>query len=115
MKILITGAAGFLAPHIAKHIGLAGHEIVLTDVRNVDGPESVAPADLMSLDDMCRVTLGVDAVCHLGGVGDVYLAAEKPHLAASANVVGTANLLESSLQLELPCILLCTHQSRSTA
>jgi len=95
MKVLITGAAGFLAPHVAKQIGSAGHDVVLTDMHNGEGSEAIVPADLMSLDDMLRITQGVDAVCHLGGIGDVYLAAEKPYLAASANVVGTANLLEA--------------------
>ena len=71
--------------------------MVLTDVRKIGGSESIVPADLMSLEDMLRVTRGVDAVCHLGGVGDVYLAAKKPYLAASANVVGVANLLEACL------------------
>ena len=97
MKVLVTGAAGFLAPHVAKHISLAGHEVVLTDIHKIGGSESMVPADLMSLEDMLRVTRGVDAVCHLGGVGDVYLAAKKPYLAASANVVGAANLLEACL------------------
>ena len=95
MKVLVTGAAGFLAPHVAKHLSSAGHEVVLSDVQNSGGPEPIVTADLTSLEDMLRVTLGVDAVCHLGGVGDVYLAAEQPYLAASANVVGTATLLEA--------------------
>jgi len=95
MKVLVTGAAGFLAPHVAKHLSSAGHEVVLTDVQNSDGPDPIALADLTSLEDMLRVTLGVDAICHLGGVGDVYLAAEQPYLAASANVLGTATLLEA--------------------
>jgi hypothetical protein len=31
---------------------------------------------------------GHDAVCHLGAIGDVYLAGERPDLAASVNVTG---------------------------
>ena len=69
--------------------------MLLTDLHHRDGAEPIGAADLTSLDDMRRATRGVDAVCHLGGVGDVYLAAEKPYLAASANVVGTATLLEA--------------------
>lgn len=95
MKVLVTGAAGFVAPHVVKRLSAAGHEVLLTDLSNRDGKEPTVAADLTSLEDMQRVTRGVDAVCHLGGVGDVYLAAEKPHLAASANVVGTATLLEA--------------------
>ncbi len=39
---------------------------------------------------------GIDVVCHLGGVGDVYLALDHPEEAALANVVGTANLLNAA-------------------
>jgi UDP-glucose 4-epimerase len=44
-----------------------------------------------------RAAQGVDVVCHLAAVGDVYLAAEQPALAASINVTGTANVCEAAL------------------
>ena len=50
------------------------------------------------MDALCRVTEGIDVVCHLGGVGDVYLALDRPSVAASANVVGTATLEEASFR-----------------
>ena len=43
-------------------------------------------------------TKGMDGVCHLGAVGDVYLALEKPQLAAAVNATGTANVLEACLK-----------------
>src|SRR5262249_9408920 len=52
--------------------------------------------DLTRLDDLVSATAQVDAVCHLGAVGDVYLAADDPPLAATLNVVGTANVMEAA-------------------
>ena len=95
MKVLVTGASGFVAPHVAKHLTELGHEVILADINREEGDESVILADLTSLGDMLDATQGIDGVCHLGGVGDVYLAATKPYVAASANVLGTANLLEA--------------------
>ena len=95
MRVLVTGAAGFVAPHVAQRLTVAGHEVLLADISKQVSPVAITAADLTSLEDMHRITQGVDAVCHLGGIGDVYLAAEKPYLAASANVVGTATLLEA--------------------
>jgi len=99
MKVLVTGAAGFLAPHVARAFRQEGHEVRLTDLKKpADGgdSESILIADLADLEAMRSATEGVDVVCHLGGIGDVYLALERPDLAASANVVGTATLAEAS-------------------
>ena len=97
MRTLVTGAAGFLAPHVADALREGGHEVRLTDQKDSHGP-MVEVADLTVLEDALAVTDGVDAVCHLGGVGDVYLALERPELAASANVVATAVLLRACKQ-----------------
>lgn len=96
MKLLITGGAGFIAPHVANEAAAAGYEPILSDVRSLETNHSFRQADLLSIESLVDVTKDVDAICHLGGVGDVYLAAEKPYVAASGNVVGTANLLEAA-------------------
>ena len=98
MRVLVTGAAGFIAPHVVQIFQQAGDEVRETDVRTRSEISDVVVADLTSDEDTHRVTEGIDVVCHLGGVGDVYLAAEKPELAASANVVGTAMLLRACHQ-----------------
>lgn len=48
---------------------------------------------------------GLDSVCHLAAVGDVYLAGEKPSLAAELNVVGTARVCDASLAAEVGRVL----------
>lgn len=55
-------------------------------------------ADLLDLDSVVAAVAGHDAVCHLAAVGDVYLAFEKPYLAAACNVAGTANVAEACLR-----------------
>jgi nucleoside-diphosphate-sugar epimerase len=53
--------------------------------------------DLLDPDALRAALAGADAVCHLGAIGDVYLAGEKPALAASVNAVGTANVCDAAL------------------
>ena len=96
MKVLVTGAAGFLAPHVAHAFRLDGHDVRLTDVRPGDGADRIVIGDFTDPSTAASVTQGIDVVCHLGGIGDVYLALEQPFLAASANVVGTVALLEAA-------------------
>jgi UDP-glucose 4-epimerase len=72
-----------------------GHETWTFDRRPPERGEYVE-GDLTSLNDVVAATAGFDALCHLGAVGDVYLAAADPPLAASLNVVGTANVMEAA-------------------
>ena len=97
MRVLVTGGAGFLGSHVVSALREAGHSAVIFDIQDSNDADYIH-GDLASLDDLLRATQGIDAVCHLGGVGDVYLAFDKPYLAAKSNVVGTANLMEVCLQ-----------------
>lgn len=98
MKVLVTGAAGFLARHVALAFTREDHEVRLTDIRNVESRDMVVPADFTALSSALQITRDIDVVCHLGGVGDVYQALDDPVGAAHANVVGTVTLLEAALR-----------------
>lgn len=96
VKVLVTGAGGFIGPHVVRYLRKQGHEVVGLDVRRMDEPNFIQ-ADLTDLEAMVQACFGTDAICHLGGVGDVYLALEKPYMATAANVTGTANVMEAAL------------------
>jgi dTDP-L-rhamnose 4-epimerase len=74
MRVLITGAAGFIGSHIAELADRRGHETVLLDnlLDKAHGPSATAPGvtigdvrDAALLDDLLR---GVDVVCHQAAV-----------------------------------------------
>lgn len=96
MRIAVTGAAGFLGSHVADHLAAAGHDVWAVD-QKISARRRTVEADLLDADSLGAAFRGADAVCHLAAVGDVYLAAEKPALAASVNVTGTANVCEAAL------------------
>lgn len=96
MKILVTGGSGFIGPHVAETLEEAGHEVTIFDQREPAAGLRFVRGDLTKLDDVLRATEGMQGICHLGGVGDVYLAFEQPYTAAAANVVGTANIMEAA-------------------
>lgn len=95
MRVLITGAAGFLGSNVLQKLQSAGYEVIAFDIRRPVCDAEHIKGDLRSFKDLLRATKGIDAVCHLGAIGDIYLAFEKPHLAAKVNVAGTANLMEA--------------------
>lgn len=108
MKVLVTGGAGFLGSHLVEHLVRGGYEVSVFDlpekedlVRRYAQGVTYVGGDLASLRDLQRAVAGVQGVCHLAGVGDVYLAFDRPELAAAYNVTGTANLMEACRRSEV--------------
>jgi UDP-glucose 4-epimerase len=94
MRVLVTGSSGFLGGNVAHHLSTqAGMAVTGLDLRSDPGAGiPVLQGDLCDPDTAVRACRGQDVVVHFGGVGDVYLADERPELAQRANVEGTRTL-----------------------
>lgn len=93
MRVVVTGAAGFLGRHVAKRFrdddwSVRGFDLERADL---DGIEAFV-GDLTNLDSVMAATEGTDVIAHVGAIGDVYLAGEQPGLAAEVNVLGSSNV-----------------------
>ena len=97
MKVLVTGVGGFIAPHVARDLQAAGHEVIGFDARPVEGcPYRLVVGDLLDGQLLAETLDGVEGICHLAGVGDVYLAANEPLTAVQGNVSATTQLMLSA-------------------
>ncbi|TRW86362.1 NAD-dependent epimerase/dehydratase family protein [Mycolicibacterium sp. 018/SC-01/001] len=100
MRVLLTGAAGFIGTRIRAQLESAGHDVVAVDVMlpaaHGDGaelPPGVQHVDVRDAAAVARVLDGVDVVCHQAAVvGAGVNAADAPSY-ASHNDLGTAVLL----------------------
>lgn len=90
-KILITGSSGFLGKNLFAYFKQKKCKVY--------GFDLIAGKDLLRDKDLIASLKSVDYVCHLAAVGDVYLAAEDPKLAATIGVGGTANLVKVASKL----------------
>lgn len=118
MRILITGAAGFIGSHIADVALAAGHEVLGLDSLSPavhDGRPDYWPAgaelivgDIRDQQTVQQAVAGVDAVCHqaaLVGLG-VDLSDLPPY--CDVNVTGTAVLLEAMGRLKVRRLVLAS-------
>lgn len=104
--LLVTGAAGrigtFLRPELQGTYKLRLSDLV--PIRDLRPGESFVKADITSIEDMLRVTQGVDAVLHLGGQSG-----EAPFdRILQANMVGFYNTLEAARQNGVKRFLVAT-------
>ncbi len=93
MKTLVTGSSGFLGRHICREMQRAGIEVMGYDLDPSPDDIPHVVGDLLDVDALERASIGVDVICHVGAIGDVYLAGERPELAAAVNVTGSANVM----------------------
>ena len=116
MKILITGAAGFIGFHVAERLLDQGHHVVgidnLNDYYDVtlklarlariqSQPEfrfiKMDLADRTAMSDLFARE-GFERVIHLGAQAGVRYSIDNPHAYADANLVGHLNVLEGCRQ-----------------
>ncbi|MGH8914715.1 MAG: NAD-dependent epimerase/dehydratase family protein [Acidimicrobiia bacterium] len=93
MKTLVTGSAGFIGTHMSRALLEEGMEVTGFDQRgsSLSQVETVI-GDFLDIDSITGAAKGKDVIVHIGAIGDVYLAATNPELAASVNVTGSTNV-----------------------
>ncbi len=93
MKALVTGSAGFIGKHVSRAMLADGFDVTGYDQKDTDEPgvESVI-GNFLDLESLTTAVRGRDVIVHIGAIGDVYLAATNPELAAAVNVTGSTNI-----------------------
>lgn len=129
MKVLITGAAGFIGSHTTERLLERGDEVIgLDDFNDYYDPlikrKNIARAQTMrgftliegDIRDSELVTRlfrnnHLDAVIHLAARAGVRPSIQQPALYESANVMGLLNLLEASIQHGKPYFVFASSSS----
>jgi UDP-glucose 4-epimerase len=104
VRILVTGAAGFIGSHVADAFVRRGHEVVVVDNlstgrrENVPGGARFIEADLASA-EIAQVVADVrpEVVDHHAAHADVRQSVTDPAFDARVNVVGTVALINAAI------------------
>jgi len=101
MRVLVTGAAGFVGGHSINELKKAGHDIVAMIAPDQPPhslpPESSAICDLLDAQGLGKIVsrFKPDACLHLAGIAFVPAGWSNPQEVFRVNVIGTVNLLEA--------------------
>lgn len=115
MRILITGAAGFVGAYAIRQFaekGYAVHAAVLPQEQLASDLQALCTVhhfDLLDADDVSALlqTVQPDRILHLAAQSSVAISWKQPQLTADLNIKGTVNLLEAARKLlHMPRILL---------
>ncbi len=110
MKVLVTGASGFVAKHVVRYLSSHGHEPVPTDVAGGPNAGSVTDRSFV-LEELGRIDF--EAVVHLAGIADLNRTIENPYAAFEINSYGTLNVLELALRKNVKRFVYACYDERT--
>lgn len=107
MRILVTGAAGFIGSHLVEKLLEAGHEVVGIDNLSVGSLPNLESSlkhssfnfvrvDIRSKQELSDVEGKFEIVLHLAALADIVPSIENPESYFETNVTGTLNVMQFS-------------------
>jgi NAD dependent epimerase/dehydratase len=128
MKILVTGATGFIGSHLTEYLVENGLSVIAFDRYNSNNEWGwlensiykndlqVILGDIRDYDSVSKAMAGCDVVFHLAALIGIPYSYVSPLAYIRTNVEGTYNVLEASKNLELEQVLITsTSETYGTA
>ncbi|MDA8217503.1 MAG: NAD-dependent epimerase/dehydratase family protein [Dehalococcoidales bacterium] len=96
MRVVVTGASGFIGRHVVAALVETGAEVVaLSRRRPVAGVAEWHAVDILG-PEARKAAAGAEAIVHLAGLSDASFSREDPFRYSQVNAQGTVNMLEAA-------------------
>lgn len=106
MRVLVTGAAGFIGSHMVDRLLSAGHSVVgfdnmstgqrrFLESARTHAQFSFQQVDLLDRQNLSQAMVGAELVVHLAANADVRFGIEQPRKDLDQNTIATWNVLEA--------------------
>lgn len=99
MKIIVFGGSGFIGSHVADALELAGHDVVIYDIRPspyLKKTQRMIIGDILDEKSVPDAVKGCDVVYNFAGIADIEEASKRPVDCVKSNILGNAVILEAS-------------------
>ena len=127
MKILVTGAAGFIGSAVSKALLDRGDEVVGFDNFNEYYDPTLKhdrlnplkeksnftfmEGDVVDREAVKKVVSGVDRICHLAAMAGVRYSLKHPELYVETNVQGFFSVIDEAVGQEIPGLIYASSSS----
>jgi nucleoside-diphosphate-sugar epimerase len=118
MKVLVSGAGGFVGNVLCRQLLYKGHQVVAFDNFHKGQCDALIPlvsndnfsfiyGDVTNKSDVTKAMSGIDGIIHLAAIVGVPACNRHPALAKAVNVEGTQNIVNAKSQ-DMPIVYAST-------
>ncbi len=113
MNFIVTGGAGFIGSHLAKHLVKKGHKVSVIDslrrgsldnLKEIKDKIDFQEIDILDYDKMKSIAKNVDGIFHQAALGSVPQSFKEPEEYHRVNAIGTENILKLAKEFDFKVV-----------